>query len=254
MSKLFTSLSITFKMKGIKMQSKQHETYEDVSKTKKLEKSFQQFQNDEAQRFFDLTEKYQQKLKLKMTPGTIGYNDETDAFRHSLMMAYYTLKYGDFAAHKIGDFHEDEGEARGQDPKEKNMDLWNNAIGRQTAKEIKKEMKGKEQFFSFDQLVDIIAVRLRDKIKNGELITDINDKRDFETSPLNGRIFTRENINEMTPEEYRANEKLIDNELKHQRILSDADAKKAVASGDLIFVNSYERNDGTKVKGYYRHK
>lgn len=230
------------------------ENYEDKSLRTKAIKSFEDFQNQEAKRFFDLTEKYQQKFNLKMKPGSIGHNDETDAFRHSMMMAFYTMKYGDFAAHKIGDYHEDEGEARGQDPREKNMDLWNNAIGRQTAKEIKKEMKGKEKFFTDEQMLDIIAVSLRDKIKNKELITDINDKRDFETSPLNGRIFTRENIHNMTPEEYRTNEKLIDNELKNQRVMSDAEAQKAVASGDLIFVHSYEREDGTQVKGYYRRK
>ncbi len=218
-----------------------------------IKKNIQNYENEQANYFFHLTEKYQQKFGLKITPGTIGHNDETDAFRHALMEAYYSLKYGGLSAKLIGDYHEKEGSDNGQPHYEKNMDLWNNAVGRETALELKKKLKGFDDYYSFDEKIDMLAIMIRDKIRKGELITDpLNDPRDFETSIHNGRIFTYEEIGQMSKKDFRYNEPDIDKQLNLKKIMTEAQAKNAVLNGNLIYIEPYTRRDGTSVCGHYR--
>ena len=67
----------------------------------------------------------------------------------------------------------------------------------------------------------------------------------------NSNIFTREDIKNMSTDEYLKNEKAIDFQLKTIGIPSQVQAK-AVQSGGMIYVQPYTRADGTEVKGYYR--
>lgn len=188
-----------------------------------------------------------------MTPGTIGHNDETDAFRHALMEAYYTLKYGNFISKRIGDYHENQGSKNGQPHFERNMDLWNNAVGRETALELKKELKGYDNYYSFDNKIDMIAVKLRDKIKRGELITDpINDPRIFESSIHNGRVYTHEEIGRMSKKDFRYHEPEISKQYNQKKVISESQAQNAVSNGNLIYIESYTRDDGTVVCAHYR--
>jgi len=68
------------------------------------------------------------------------------------------------------------------------------------------------------------------------------------------RVITNEEIGEMSQEEFERNENFINQQLKLGRIMTKAQADNKVKSGDLIWVNSYVRDDGTEVKGYYRRK
>lgn len=68
------------------------------------------------------------------------------------------------------------------------------------------------------------------------------------------RIFTAEEIGEMSPEEFRKNEKAIDEQLKGMGVPRDFQAKQAVQAGDMVLVAPYKREDGTEVKGYYRSR
>lgn len=68
----------------------------------------------------------------------------------------------------------------------------------------------------------------------------------------NSNIFTREDIKNMSPDEYLKNEKAINYQLKTIGIPSQAQANEAVQSGGMIYVQPYTRADGTEVKGYYR--
>ncbi len=54
----------------------------------------------------------------------------------------------------------------------------------------------------------------------------------------------------MTSEEYSRLESFINQQLAAGKIMSEA--KQQLKAGNLIYVNSYTRSDGTKVKGYYR--
>lgn len=110
--------------------------------------------------FIQKAAKYQKKYNLEMTPGTLGYNDETDAFRHAFMNAYFTLKDGVGTANLIGWEHELWYHKSPNMPtkdwkKETNMDKWNNAVGRKIGQEVAKEIKGKN--YTDEQIEDIIA-------------------------------------------------------------------------------------------------
>ena len=68
----------------------------------------------------------------------------------------------------------------------------------------------------------------------------------------NSNIFTREDIKNMSADEYLKNEKAIDFQLKTIGIPSQVQANQAVQSGGMIYVQPYTRADGTGVRGYYR--
>ncbi len=68
------------------------------------------------------------------------------------------------------------------------------------------------------------------------------------------RVITREEIAKMSKDEFERNENFINQQLKLGNIMSKAQADEKVKTGDLIWVNSYTRDDGTKVCGYYRRK
>ncbi|MBD5401301.1 hypothetical protein HDR58_00670 [bacterium] len=79
------------------------------------------------------------------------------------------------------------------------------------------------------------------------------------SNPLTGtnRIFTREDIGTMSPEEFSTLEKEIDAQVKafNGTMPTNGDLQtEAISGGGVIYVNSYTRSDGTKVNGYYRSK
>lgn len=77
------------------------------------------------------------------------------------------------------------------------------------------------------------------------------------TNPVTGdnRIFTREDIGEMSQEEFDKNEKAIIAQLKDMNGLpANADMRRETLNGGAIYVNSYTRSDRTDVKGYYRSR
>ena len=76
------------------------------------------------------------------------------------------------------------------------------------------------------------------------------DARDVDTK----HVMTREEIAQMSGEEFEQNEKFINQLLNAGNIMTKAQADEKVFSGELIWVNSYTRDDGTEVRGYYRRK
>ena len=60
-----------------------------------------------------------------------GHNDAVDAFRHAYVSAALAQDYTAFLSKIAGDDFENKGDAKGQLPKERNMDDWNNAVGRE---------------------------------------------------------------------------------------------------------------------------
>lgn len=76
-------------------------------------------------------------------------------------------------------------------------------------------------------------------------------------NPLTGnnRIFTREDIGSMTPEDYAKHEIEIQAQMNTIGVPTNGDMKReSMAGGGVVYVNSYKRSDGTEVKGYYRSK
>ncbi|MBR1680862.1 hypothetical protein IJ707_03625 [bacterium] len=162
--------------------------------------------------------------------------------------------------------HELEGAFQGQPSGEMNMDLWNNAIGREIGRKIEHTvMLKKKSDYPMEKIEDMIAEEIVKRMKKGDLITNPNDKRSY-TKKLMGsktgfavdipenKIFTAEEIGEMSSDEYEKYEAYIDNQLKEFGIPRNYQANEEVAKGSMIWVDSYKRDDGTKVKGYYRRK
>ena len=198
---------------------------------------------------------YGKKYGLKQNEVSPGWDDEIDAFRHAFMQAYITANSGAGNAKFLGDAYEKIGDIMHSQPSgERNMDLWNNAIGREIGEEVKNETSHFRHLTTQEMFEDMIAEKIYNRMKNGEMITTIKDLRDFETSPYNGRIYTREEIGSMPPDEYEINKKLIDKALSRGDVMSEKDVKNLVQSGGAVYVKGYKRSDGTQVKGYYRRK
>ncbi len=77
------------------------------------------------------------------------------------------------------------------------------------------------------------------------------------TNPLTGnnRIFTREDLAAMSPEEFAANEDEIQAQISamNGRMPTNADLEReSLNGGGVVHVSAYTRSDGTKVNSYYR--
>jgi hypothetical protein len=96
-----------------------------------------------------------------------------------------------------------------------------------------------------------------------ELLSNFNidqSKYSGYTNPLTGsnQIYTREDVGNMTPAEFASNEKEIDAQMQvfngtmptNQELQSET----TKLFGGVVYVNSYTRSDGTKVRGYYRSR
>ena len=94
-----------------------------------------------------------------------------------------------------------------------------------------------------------------------EMNVDNNKKSDLfgYTNPLTGsnHIYTREEVGQMTPDEFANHEKEIDAQTRYFNGIMPTNSdlqREAITGGGVVHVNSYARSDGTKVKGYYRSR
>lgn len=55
------------------------------------------------------TAKFQEKYGFEIGSNGSTWNNESDAFRHAYMQAYLTLRYSDFTAELLGNYHEWDG-------------------------------------------------------------------------------------------------------------------------------------------------
>lgn len=207
-------------------------------------------------KIYSATKYYQKQYGYNIGTGEHDtWNNEADAFKHAFGSAYMSIKYSIPFAKIAGDIHEKQNP---NNPKnEENMDKWNNRVGRLVAKEIKKEYKNKLINMSAKEVDDIIAKKVMQKMKLGKLITSPNDKRKFTgfaSDIPTDKIFTSEEIGKMSTDEFEDCEDFINNQLKTLGIPNKFQAEQEVKFGNLIWVNSYIRDDGTEVQGYYRRK
>ena len=222
-----------------------------------------QYNND----IYAKTKKYQKIYGFEIGTGKHDtWNNEADAFKHTFMQADLALKYTLEISKYAGDTHENEGKKHGQPQGEENMDKWNNAQGREIAKEIASEINNTvllKIYAHSGKLDDLIAKKVMERMRAGKLITNPLDKRKYTGFAANiedefdlpqGKIFTAEEIGKLSIDDFQKFEKYIDRQLKEFGIPRENQAKNMVSNGDLIWVNDYERHDGTPVKGYYRRK
>ena len=188
------------------------------------------------------------------------HNNEADAFKHAYMSWFLAWHAGDKKAKELGDMHEDE--TPNAPAGERNMDLWNNEIGREIAYEMKNNYGDSAYILGTEWASDIASQKIWEKMQQGELITNpFTDRRRFEYMELerlteNDRIYSDgefRNFDEKVKALYY--EKYKDYAINHHwEIPSVENLNKRVQSGELIYVDNYTRSDGTKVNGYYRRK
>lgn len=182
------------------------------------------------------TREAQQKYNFDMGPNNNStHNNEADAVKHALMQAILIYRSGglDIPARFLGNYHELEGDWSKQPIQEKNMDLWNNQIGRGLALEVLKDLKSKHLGKPKNQkeFEDEFLKKLYKKLQNGELITKpFEDKRsykDLQKSQITGQasnlkysnhIYTREEIGKMSTDDYAKHEPAILKQMKEKGI------------------------------------
>ena len=204
-------------------------------------------------------QKYGEKYGLEKNTKKPGWNDEVDAFRHTFMQAMLSLKIGETTARRLGTAWEVQGTiSREQDSNERNMDQWNNAIGREIAREVKTITEGKN--YTPQEIEDIVAEKVYKHMKNGDLITNPNtDKRKFNEKTFKDRIFDIKNRvfhkNEVSMKDLDnpvLRDVYLDQALEYEPMPTKEALDKRVQTGELVYVSEYTRGDGTKVSGYYR--
>ncbi len=93
------------------------------------------------------------------------------------------------------------------------------------------------------------AVEYKPTYLEGKVSMNV-DFKDFD----NNRVFTNEEIKDMSLDEFKRLENFINQQIATGNVMSENQAKQELKAGNLIYVNSYVRTDGTEVKGYYRRK
>lgn len=114
----------------------------------------------------------------KIETSLAGFQDnDVDAFRHAYVSGVFTQEYNTKAAEIFGRMNEwtpFDVYSNSVNPGSKNMDLWNNAVGRKYGAETKDR----------ESLLKSIHRALR----NGELIVDPKDKRQYEGASIDSKM------------------------------------------------------------------
>jgi len=96
------------------------------------------------------------------------WDNDVDAFRHAYVSGVYTLEYDENTAKRLGVLQErfpGVGSSSPNSENSRNMDYWNNEVGRQYGNKAKSKQE--------------LAELLHKALKNGELIISLDDPRKF---------------------------------------------------------------------------
>ena len=109
------------------------------------------------------TFKYQRQYGFEMGTGEHAtWNNEADAFKHAYMQAVLSIGYGNAASAVAGYKHEIEGKET--IPGERNMDLWNNKIGREVVEDMKHDYGDTWKYMTEDMKKDLAAEIIQNKV------------------------------------------------------------------------------------------
>ena len=125
----------------------------------------------EAYEYFDRNIRTLIKNKTGEVDNTASglVDNDVDAFRHAYVSGRYTQEYGETAAKVAGDLQElfPGGSSNPQNSDlAKNMDYWNNEVGRKYGNKAKSRQE--------------LAELLKQALENGELILSLDDPRKHE--------------------------------------------------------------------------
>ncbi len=125
---------------------------------------------DEAYEYFDKNIRPLPKTKSgEIDIEAQGLQDnDVDAFRHAYVSGVFTQEYSETAADILGRMNEyftADLYSNSRDPRALNMDLWNNAVGRKYGNKTRSRKE--------------LLKKIHQGLDNGELITDLKDKRQY---------------------------------------------------------------------------
>jgi len=206
------------------------------------------------------TVKYQKQYGFEMGTGEHAtWNNEADAFKHAYMQAVLSIDIGNNVSAAAGYWHEFEGKETFHG--ERNMDLWNNKIGREVVQDMKRESGESWKYLTEEMKKNIAAKRIIHLMREGELITHPSDpgrfwNMDLERIKEKDKVFYNGEYDTLDEESQERmlrqySRQFVENDWK---IPEKAELNKRVISGELIYVNDYTKADGTKVSGYYRRR
>ncbi len=95
-------------------------------------------------------------------------DNDVDAFRHAYVSGVFTQEYGETGANFLGLINELDpagAASNSGSPRSRNMDLWNNRVGRKYGKKT----RGRKTLLKL----------IHQALKRGELIVDLEDPREF---------------------------------------------------------------------------
>ncbi len=238
-----------------------------------------EFAKDFKDEMFNKTMHYQKIYGFKANKENkthATWNNEADAFKHAFMQAIGTLRYSKPAAQFMAWRHEQNGNQDYKQPKgEENMDTWNNKVGREIADEVRKIKGNFGGKLTEKQIEDIVAAKIMERMKRGDLITHPSDKRnhkDYDKYMKKDRstgyaaniidnkneqekaYYALEDVGKMSTEEFSSVEDIINRQMEEGTMYNKEYFETQVQDGNLIWVDEYVRDDGTKVKGHYRSK
>lgn len=223
-------------------------------------KDINYMRNDFNKEVLEATYKAQKQYGFKMGTGEHAtWNNEADAFKHAYMQWHLAWYYNNKFAKYWGDRHENE--TPNAPSGERNMDLWNNAIGREVAYEMQQELGNDWDLLGEEHLSEIASRKIVEKMRRGELITSPEDPRKFENMELerlseNDRVYSADEYSSFD-EKYKATvmDSFLDDVIGNNWQTPTKEKLDArVKSGELIYVEDYTRANGSKVHGYYRRK
>ena len=146
------------------------------------------------------------------------HNNDVDSLRHAYVSGVFTIAYGEKVADFFGRLNEYFPTSGGSYPgeeNERNMDLWNNAIGRKYGK----KSTTRDELFKY----------LLKALKNGEMILDPNDPRKYDGKPIIKRKIKGRVI---VVEESDKGENITFYDLDKKKLLSLTDFISSIKIGD----------------------
>ncbi len=203
------------------------------------------------------TLEYQKKygFELGTSQKELTHNNEADAFKHAFMQAVGSERYGAILAALGGLYHENI--SRNQPSSERNMDLWNNNVGRKIAAEIRQELMGERK--NPKRYEDLAAQKIMERMRRGELITNPEKdsriyKEPLKVSPKKNvkKYFSLEQVKSMTRQDFKEYRPDIMAQYTTSGFPPDSEIQQKATNGEMVYIQPYERKDGTKVCGYYR--
>ncbi len=113
-------------------------------------------------------------------------NTDVDAFRHAYVSGVFTQKFNELIAYILGELNELHGDISGNSFEERNMDLWNNAIGRKYGSLTNLDPR----IYKGEDLLELIdpnrSVRVIEQTETGRNISFLDS--------LTGLVMTRESF------------------------------------------------------------